>query len=148
MISQWQACETGSSWRLQSGSRQYSWEFLPIARPEICYSTFSPPEDQPRSQSPGLQRPADHVHLMDLCKDKHFSDFANNGLRLPGTIRVLTGLGKLQLFLKSGFLLFQALESLFQFISLSRMLSVSFIKLVPHRESLIKVLGNPRILLG
>jgi len=85
---------------------------------------------------------------MDLCKDKHFSDFANNSLRLPGTIRVHTGLGKLQLFLKSGFLLFQALDSLFQFISLSRMLSVGFIKLVPHRESLIKVLGNPGILLG
>ena len=53
----------------------------------------------------------------------------------------------MQLFLKSGFLLFQALDSLFQFISLSRMLSVSFIKLVPHSESLVKALNNLGILL-
>ena len=54
MISQWQACETGSSWRLQSGSRQYSWEPLPSARPGIYYSMLPLPEDQPCLQLLGL----------------------------------------------------------------------------------------------
>ena len=45
-----------------------------------------PPEDQPCLQLLGLQPLAVHVHLMDLYKDKYFSDFANNGQRLPGTI--------------------------------------------------------------
>ena len=124
------------------------WELLLSARPEIYYSTPLLLEDQPCSQLLGLQLPANHVHLMDLCKDKHFSDFTNNSQRLPSTIRVLTGLGRLQLFLKFGLLLFQALDLLLQFINLSHMLSVSIIKLVSHSKSLIKALSNLCILLG
>ena len=53
----------------------------------------------------------------------------------------------MQLLLEFGLLIFQALDLLFQFPNLSRMLSVSFIKLVPHIESLVKALGNLGILL-
>jgi len=62
--------------------------------------------------------------------------------------RVLIGLGSLQLFLKLGFLLFKALDLQFHVIKLSRMFSVSFIKLIPSSERLIKALGNFCILVG
>ena len=57
-------------------------------------------------------------------------------------------LNSLQLLLEFGLLIFQALDFLFQFPNLSRMLSVSFIKLVPHIERLVKALGNLGILLN
>ena len=53
----------------------------------------------------------------------------------------------MQLLLKIGFLFFKTLDLLFHFINFSRVLSVSFIKLVPHIESLVKALGNLGILL-
>ena len=62
-------------------------------------------------------------------------------------IQILTGLGSLQLFLELGFLVFKALDLLFHLIKLSRMFTVSFIKLVPCSKSFIKMLGNFSIFL-
>jgi len=83
---------------------------------------------------------------MDLYKGKDFSDSENNCYNLPGNFRILTGLGRLQLFLELSLLLFQALDLLFKKISLSRMLPVGCIKFIPHSESFVNPLGNLRIL--
>ena len=74
--------------------------------------------------------------------------FANNGQKLSSAVQVLTVLGSLHLLLKLGFLYFKTLDLLFHLINFSRMLSVSFIKLVPSSESLIKTFGNFGILLS
>ena len=104
-------------------------------------------EDRPCPQPLGLWLPAELVHLRDLPKDI-LVILQIKGQRLPGIFRVLTSLRSLQLLLKLGLLCLQALDVLFQFPNLSRMLPVSFIKLVPHIESLVKALGNFGILLN
>ena len=78
----------------------------------------------------------------------HFGDFANNGQSLSSAVQVLTSLGRSQLLLKLGFLLFKTLDPLFHLINFSRVLPVSFIKLVPSIESLIRMLGDFSILLS
>jgi len=55
---------------------------------------------------------------------------------------VLTNLGSLQLFLELGFLFFEALDLLLHLIKFSRVFTVSFIKLIPCSESLIKTFVN------
>ena len=104
-------------------------------------------EDQPCPQSLELRLLAELVHLRDLPKDIPVI-LQIKGQRLPGIFRVLTSLRSLQLLLKLGLLCLQALDVLFQFPNLSRMLPVSFIKLVPHIEHLVKALGNLGILLN
>jgi hypothetical protein len=60
----------------------------------------------------------------------------------PGMSRVLIGLGSVQLFLEFCLLFLQAFDMLPEEISFSIMLVVSFIKLIPHIEILIPMLGK------
>ena len=61
---------------------------------------------------------------------------------------MLTSLGSLQLLLELGFLFFEALDLLFHLVKFSRVLTVSFIKLVPCGENFIKTFCNFCILLS
>ena len=80
---------------------------------------------------------------------RHLSDYPIiSEILSKRRFKYFTGLGSLQLFLKLGFLLFKALDLQFHVIKLSRMFSVSFIKLIPSSERLIKALGNFCILLS
>ena len=91
--------------------------------------------------------PAELVHLRDLPKDiLVILHIMVNDYQVQ--FKVLTSLNRSQLLLKLGFLLFKTLDPLFHLINFSRMLSVSFIKLVPSSERLIKALGNLCILLS
>jgi len=119
------------------------WELLLSAPPDIYYSTF-PLQNLPCPQWLELQLLVELDHLKNLIQG-YFSEYAKYYLV---KIQVLTCLGSLQLFLELGFLFFKALDLLFHLIKLSRMFTVSFIKLVPCNESLIKTLGNFCILLS
>ena len=145
MISQSKACELCSFLWWPKGSRGSSWEILLSVRPRIFYSTHLLPGDPPYPQLLEPQLLVARAHLMDLYKGKDFSDSENNYYKLPSTVRVLTGLGRLQLFLELCLLLFQALDLLFEKISLSCMLLVGCIKLILHSERFINPLGNLRI---
>ena len=90
--------------------------------------------------------PAELVHLRDLPKDiLVILQIMVNDYQVQ--FKVLTSLNRSQLLLKLGFLLFKTLDPLFHLINFSRVLPVSFIKLVPSIESLIKMLRNFSILL-
>ena len=129
MILSDQVHEQHMTWCWKKGSRGSSWEFLPCARQRIYYSTLLLPGDPPYPQLLEPQLLVARAHLMDLYKGKDFSDSENNCYNLPGNFRILTGLGRLQLFLELSLLLFQALDLLFKKISLSRMLPVGCIRL-------------------
>jgi hypothetical protein len=99
------------------------------------------PGDPPYPQLLELQLLVTRVQLIDLYWENDFSDSENNYYKLPGTIQVLTCLDRLQL-------IFQALDSLFELISLLCMLSGGYIEFILHSKSLINALGNLCIFLS